>query len=108
MRDYITLGPTPCAENCAQVGDINYKRRATLEMDAYINQLERMFPNSSSDGLSFQKKWFNHDFGTYGEVVVVYNDDDYDATVHAIRIENNLPDYWDEAALDELKYNVKQ
>ena len=106
MRDYITLGPTPCAENCAQVGDENYRMKATLEMDIYMEQLKRMFPESSSHGVSFSKKWFNHDFGTYGEIVAVYDDSNEEASNHAINIENNLPKFWDEISLKELSVNV--
>jgi hypothetical protein len=100
MLEYFILGPTPSDEDCAQVGDDDFRNRATNEMNAYVNQLNRMFPNAVEKGISFSKKWFSHDFGTYGEVVAYYNDDsDYS---FLLDVEMNLPYTWDEEALKEL------
>lgn len=100
MTEYFILGPVPSDEDCAQVGDENFRQRATLEMDAYINQLYRLFPDADSCGVIFTKKWFNHDFGSYGEVIANYNNDEGFAFV--LNVELNLPSYWDDEAREEL------
>lgn len=100
MSDYFTLGPVPSDEDCAQVGDENFRQRATLEMNAYINQLRRLFPDAESSGVRFIKQWFNHDFGSYGEVTALYNTDEGFSAV--LNIELNLPSYWDDEAREEL------
>jgi hypothetical protein len=103
MRDYIEIGPTPCDENCAQVGDDNFRMIADKEMSIYIDQLNRMFGDliKNSHSVSFSKKWFAHDFGTYGEVVINF-DDEKDSEI-PYKIERNLPEQWDEEALKQIK-----
>ena len=102
MNDHLEIGPSPYGENCAQVGDENFRLRASDEMNVYINQLNRMFGNLIKDNRSiyFSKKWFPHDFGTYGEVVINFDDEkDYDVIYE---IERNLPEYWDDEAKKQL------
>lgn len=104
--DYITLGPTPPDEDCAQVGEPNFRKLATVQMKAYVNQLNRRFDNWVKDGyILFDKKWFNHDFGSYGEVVVYYNTEDEMSRMCAISVDRSIPTYWDEEALKELEEN---
>lgn len=101
--EYIELGPTPCAESCAQVGSHNYRELASKEMRAYINQLYRQFGEASEKGVMFKIKWFNHDFGSYGEVCVCWVIEDNAATEYAYFIDSNIPEYWDEEAIKELE-----
>ena len=105
MRDYIEIGPTPSDENCAQVGDIYYGIRSKIETTAYLNQLNRMFPEVlNSSTLRFSIKTFQHDFGSYKEVVINYDSDDEEEYEIAIsKIDKNIPSNWDEEALDEIK-----
>lgn len=100
--EYIELGPTPYDEQCSQVGDDDFAVRSTKEMTVYKNQLNRMFPEvANSQTLAFAIKWFPHDFGTYGEVVVKYipGNEEEDIVYH---IERNLPAYWDNESKKEL------
>jgi hypothetical protein len=103
MIDYMEIGPTPYEENCAQVGDLNYLELAKKELNAYRDQLYRMFPSAYSKGVSFIIKWFEHDFGTYGEVCIRWNTDDSNADDYAYEIERNLPGFWDQEAQNELE-----
>lgn len=98
----IEVGPTPYDESCAQVGIADYNEKATKEMKAYINQLNREFPDAESKGVNFKIKWFNHDFGSYGEVCIVWNTDNAIADERAYEIDYNLPSNWDEEAKKEL------
>jgi hypothetical protein len=97
MRDYLTLGPTPCDEECAQVGTADYAEKSRIESSAYIAQLRRQF--GEPPGLSFFKvKRFPHEFGSYHEVVIAFDDENEEAVDFAYRVENNLPATWDETA----------
>lgn len=102
--DYIELGPTPCDENCVQVGEDNYRERAKRETTVFVDQLNREFSSWVEDGLiKFGIKWFSHDFGSYCEAVVYYNDDDEASRAIAIVVENNTPFKWDDKAIEELE-----
>ena len=104
--DYLTLGPTPPDEDCAQVGGNDYIRKSKLEADAFINQLEREFSHWVEDDLVlFDKKWFNHDFGRYCEVVVYYKTDNELSRNCAIKVENYHDCRWDDEAKQELVKN---
>lgn len=101
-QEYIELGPVPCEENCAQVGDADFRKASNLEMSAYINQLRREF-HSRLNVIEFGKKWFDHDFGSYGEVVVYFNPDDDESFQAAYFVESHLPMTWDDEAIKELE-----
>lgn len=102
MRTYLELSPTPTDEDCAQVGEPDYRAKATKEMKAYINQLYREFPDTQDEGCEFFIKWFPHEFGSYGYVCVMYTEGNRMQEEYAFSIENNLPYNWDEEALKEL------
>ena len=103
MLDYLNLGSTPSDEDCAQVGSPDYQNRANKELDAYKAQLERMFPGlETHKRMEFKKMWFPHDFGSYGEIVITYDDDNELEAATAIEIEWNTPTNWDQEAIEEL------
>jgi hypothetical protein len=99
--DYISIGSTPANESCAQVGTDNYTKRAKKECLAYKNQLERSFKDSP-DGCWLSIKGFPHDFGTYYEVIVRYDENDEKATEFAYKMEGESPADWDDEARKEL------
>jgi hypothetical protein len=106
MLDYLNLGPTPTNEDCAQVGSPDFEKRANRQLDAYKAQLERMFPGlKTHKSMEFKKMWFPHDFGSYGEIVIVYDADNELEAATAIEIEWNTPTHWDQEAIEEL-FNV--
>lgn len=106
--DYMEIGSSPSDEDCAQLGSDNYDKLSRIELNAYVHQLERMFPYvKNSDSLKFAVKRFNHDFGTYAEVVIYFdtaNEFEYNC---AIDIEHNLPMNWDEEAKEEIKNKLQ-
>jgi hypothetical protein len=108
MKEYMEIGPSPYDEDCAQVGTENYTQIANKELDAYRNQLNRLFPDAESKGITFRTKWFNHDFGTYGEVCVFWNDLDGEANEYAYFIEANLPKNWDEQSIKKLELETEK
>ena len=103
MRDYLDLSPTPVNEPCAMVeptGD--YMPRMRAECRAFVHQLERAFPQALEAGCSFRVKSNSHDFGSYLEVQVRFDDEDEAQTEWAFMIENDLPEAWDDEARAEL------
>lgn len=102
MIDYMEIGPVPFSESCAQLGDIDFVRQAKREMKAFINQLKREFSDWEEKNVEFVIRWFNHDFGRYGEVCVFYDTNDENATDFAFHVEANIPEYWDNDASIEL------
>jgi hypothetical protein len=105
MREYMEIGSTPYGEDCAQLGSDDYRNRAENEMDTYIRLLEREFPEALGNNINFKKKWFNHDFGTYGEVCMFWNPEDGKANAYVYYMESRLPEEWDKLAKEELGIN---
>lgn len=99
---YMEIGPVPYDESCAQVGEENFRQLATAEMNAYIEQMYRLYPDAH-EHIVFEKKWFNHDFGSYGEVCIVFDADDDRSCEYAYNVERNLPQNWDDEALEKLR-----
>ena len=91
--DYLTIGSSPCEEDCAQVGTEDYRRRSILESNAFI-QLIRDSLGLEPTGAKLGIKWFPHDFGSYSEVVVHYNETMEDAVEYAYKVEGNCPTTW--------------
>lgn len=96
MREYLTLGPTPYDEPCAQVGDADYEERSFYECYRYISLLRKMFGDPpGSPRFNFGMRSFPHDMGTYRECVVTFDTDIPETVEFAFRVENNLPATWD-------------
>jgi len=97
MKDYINIGSTPVEEDCAQVGQPDYPEQSRKECQVFKKQLLRKFgepPMSTRLAI----KEFPHDFGTYREVVVVYDDQDREGLEYALKLEGETPEKWDEEA----------
>ena len=108
MIDYMDIGSSPTDEYCAQLGSDGYEVLSRIELNAYVHQLERMFPHvKETDSLKFAVKRFNHDFGTYAEVVIYFNTENEHDYEYAILIEHNLPMNWDEEAKEEIKQQLE-
>jgi len=101
VRDYITIGPSPSDEDCAQVGQPDYVTRSKKECRAFLNQLVRVF-GEPPDGASLAVKQFDHEFGTYREVVCCYDDNIRESVDYAFKCEGEAPARWDDEARKEL------
>lgn len=99
--DYLTLGCTPSSEDCAQVGRDDYEPLMRRETRAYIAQLRRQF-GPEPPGAALRTKGFPHDFGTYHEVCVVFDDSNEAAVEWAYKLDNEMPESWDAEARAEL------
>lgn len=97
MRDFIHIGSSPCEEECVQVGSPDYATRAKKECARFIAQIQRHYPEPDNGYLKIKAN--PHDFGTYYEVVAVYETDDEESTNWAFDIEGdakNVLMVWDD------------
>jgi hypothetical protein len=95
------LAPTPIEEPCEQLGPKYRPERARAECKAFIAQLKRVF-GEPPVGASLFVKSNPHDFGTYLEVAVRFDDEDPAAVDYAFKLEGNLPEAWEDEARAEL------
>lgn len=100
MRDYMTLGSTPCDEPCEQLGAQYDEAKARNEVTVYCKQLVRQF--EECDRVMFGIRRQSHDFGTYYEAAVYYDDADAIAMEQAFKVEGELPLQFDPEAREML------
>lgn len=100
-RDYEVIGSTPHGEDCAQVGSQDYFARAMKECRAFQDQIRRLNPEIPMEMIWI--KSFPHDFGTYHEVCFVFDHGIEQHWEWMSKIEDNIPEYWDEIAKSQLK-----
>lgn len=93
MREELNIGPVPCDEECAQLGEDNYSERAIAECRRYVD-LIRKHVGLEPPGVRLKVKGFNHDFGVYYEVVVSYDDGDENGIEYAFKCESEAPTKW--------------
>jgi hypothetical protein len=104
MRSYISIGPVPCDEDCAQVGQENYREQAIKECERFIELLRKTFGDEPG-GARLAIKWFDHDFGSYCEVVCWYDTKDEKARDYAFRCENEMPLTWEGGRREQLRFS---
>jgi hypothetical protein len=104
MSDYLNIGCTPYDEPCTQVGSEKYNKLSTLEYKAFANQCKRELIKKFGEDYkcTVRVQSFSHDFGTYKEVVAVYDDEQSMSEALFLEGEADLQN-WDEKALEELK-----
>ena len=70
--DYLVIG----SNGFAQVGSPEYLQKNQIEMRVLLEHLTNKFPipNEFLQICIYKVKWFQHDFGSYSEIVLVYND----------------------------------
>lgn len=98
MIHYLTLGPTPYSEECQQVGTPEFDgAKAKTELKTFADQLRRLFPKCR-----FGIKTFPHDFGSYSEVVVYFDNNNEQSIKDAFEAEGAIPEHWDEESMKVL------
>ena len=94
MKNFEVVGSSPIGEHCVQVErDSNYLPAMMAECRRYKALLEKLFPCCA--GARFAVQTFEHDFGTYAEVVVHYDDDNKVAEEFALKVIDNQPETWE-------------
>lgn len=97
MRDKLELGPTPCEEDCEQLGHDYDPTVARTECRRFANGLAKYYAASPGiDRLRFGVSSNPHDFGTYHEVYVSYDPEDEEACALAYKIEASAPKTWED------------
>ena len=114
--DYLVLG----SNGFAQVGDPDYFAKNKIELRILLDFLKENYPIPESfiNMAFYSIKAFHHDFGTYHEIVLIYDDRKLSGWESSeLDLENELFDkFWDwfnsaEAAnleSDELTNNIKE
>jgi len=87
MYDYLNIGPSPADETCVQVGNPDYHTLARPECERFKQQIIKHYPPVY--GARVAIKAFEHDFGTYLEVCVVYDIENEEANEYAFMVEND-------------------
>ena len=95
MKDFVTIGSSPCDEPCAQLGSENYLQRAKGECLRFID-LIRSVCGQEPVGAFLAIKGFAHDFGTYYEVVCWFDDAIPESIDYAFHVEGNSPLTWND------------
>lgn len=93
--DYINIGPVPAEEDCAQVGSADYHRNARKECQRFADGIIHFF-GTPPVGARVSIKSFPHDFGSYLEVIVYYDENVSAAVDYAFRVEAECPGTWQE------------
>ena len=97
MYDCYELGPTPSDEDCIQVEPTGaYRPAMVAELHRYRDLLQQVMPVPDGIPARFTIKFFPHDFGTYGEVVITYDAEDPQAIEFAWWAEAHTPTTWDD------------
>ena len=95
MRDFLTIGSSPCDEDCLQLGSPEYTAQAAkAECQRYIECI-RQHCGDEPLGATLRVKAFGHDFGTYHEVVCYFDDELQESVDYAFHVESYAPEQWD-------------
>jgi hypothetical protein len=91
MRDYITIGATPCA----QVGEPDYYHKAREECRRFIRLIrEKLGPEPEDAHLTITS--FSHDLGNYLKVTCYFDTDTPEAIDYVSRCESDAPATWED------------
>jgi hypothetical protein len=94
MRHYFCIGASPCEEDCAQVGQLGYRKQALAECERFIQRIRDAF-GPEPEGAALAIKSFDHDFGVYYEVVCWFDSENEAAQAYALRCDSDAPATWE-------------
>lgn len=100
MED-LAIGSVPCEEECEQVGKEYRPWYAILECKQFIKFLIRKF-GPPPDGAYYAVTENLHDFGTYHEVAIRFDENDKEASDYAFHVEAHVPSHWDDEDREAL------
>jgi hypothetical protein len=95
FKDQVELGPTPPEEDCVQVGEENYRRKAIEECRRYIDLIRKKM-GSEPEGARLKITSNPHDFGTYHEVACEFDEQFPKSVDYAFACESSGPQTWDD------------
>lgn len=94
MKPYLTLGPVPADEPCAQTIQPDYAILAQAECQRYL-KLVRESLGTEPEGAKLRVRGFQHDYGTYYEVVCEWETGNEKAEDYAYMCEAEAPMTWE-------------
>jgi hypothetical protein len=98
------LGPTPCYEECSDIGQDDFKRLNRLECRTFLAQLSRLFPIPAElEGkVQYGIQVETHDYGQYREVVLRGLGHIAQVATFTAHVESHAPMNWDHTAKVDL------
>ena len=96
-KDYISIGGSPCDEQCVQVEPTGAYVGPMRDDCKRFMELIRKVLGQEPDGAYLSVKGFPHEFGTYYEVVCYFDDENEEARKYAFRCESESPTQWETA-----------
>ena len=100
--EMLNIGSCPYEEACVQVGTGEYAAAMRFECEQYLKVLQERYTEPEKG--YFKVKSFQHDFGTYYEVVAMFDPEDEEATNWAFEAESGV-DVWPEGYKQVLETN---
>lgn len=101
MIDELILDTTPTNEPCAQVGTDQYYKNTMAEARAHILQIQAQL--TPPLGVTFAIQGHPHDFGTYHQIHVSYNDQIPEHRQYISKLESEAPEDWTSHSKQYLK-----
>jgi hypothetical protein len=95
MRDTLEIGSTPHNEVCVPVSEtVDYIPAMRAECERFKKLLEQAYPPVGDAYLFIKSN--SHEFGTYLEVAVRFEDDIKEEREYAFMLESKAPGTWEE------------
>lgn len=101
--DELEFGSKPYKEVPLDIRANDYLSKAKTEVKAFKDQLVRKF--GSKENTKFVIRKYKRPGAVFFGVCLVYNVNDWDAMDFAFSVEDAIPDYWDDFALNRLALN---
>jgi len=105
LDDYINIGSSPVEEDCVQIGEINYMSRSLIECALFLKAIRNKL-GTEPVGARLMTKRFTHDFGTYHEVVCMFQTGNEKAMEYAFKCESEAPTTWKEGGIEESELDI--
>ena len=100
MKYYLFIDTTPSEETCTQVGDPDYHAKARAEGKRMLAQIDKHYPLPENATMGYTIiKSESHDFGSYYQIKIIFDDECELSTNWAFSIEGDTLGalrHWDE------------
>jgi hypothetical protein len=106
MKDYLSIGTVPCNEDCtANEPTGAYAAAQRREAALFAEQIARHYPEPDQGYVTVKR--FPHEFGSYYETCVVFDDENEAATTWAYNVESDslgVLTQWDEQSRAAMNF----
>jgi hypothetical protein len=98
--DYLEIGSSPRDEDCVQVGDGDYILPMKNECRRFKELLEKLMPIPKECNCRYYVKSNPHDFGTYYEVAIQFDEEDAKSSAFAYYVDSYYPQKWNDTKVE--------